>query len=390
MEVHFVTSIRDNIAPGLLLIASLVLFSGCGSADPVPAEENSITVGVKQAEIMDISRRVIFSGTLRGIREVNVMPELSTRIVQVSVRPGDYVRAGQVVVLLDSSGLQASYQQAQASYDQVLANKRNNDIQLEAAQKHYERTKTLYDSGVASEVELEAAQRNLDMLNTGAIEAALATAEAGLKQIQDQLDKCTITAPIGGLVGAVNATVGQYSNPGAPLTVISDSSRLKTEILVSGSEINYLHVGDAVELKVAAVGSQLYPGTVTSVAPVANAQTQSFTVEVTMDNADQSVKSGMFAEVNADTIGRTGVIGLPTDAVLINGGKNVVYVLTEDMRAHEIPIEVGIYNHDFIEILSGIEPGQTVIVSGNTLISEGVKVKTIQEDTPDLEEAADE
>jgi RND family efflux transporter MFP subunit len=372
-----VVNIQKKITAGLLFAACALMFSGCSSGEAPPAEENSITVGVASAEYMDISRRVVFSGTLRGVREVNVMPEISARITQVLVQPGAAVSAGQAVAYLDASNFSAAYQQAQAGYEQVLASKRNNDIQLEAAQKNYERTKTLYDSGVASALELEAAQRNVDLLGTGAVEAALATAEAGLQQIQDQLAKCTITTPIGGLVGDIHASAGQYSSPGVPLLVVSDSSRLKTDILVSASEINYLHGGDAVDIKVTAVRPEAYAGVVTAVAPVANAQTQSFTVEVTMDNAAASVKSGMFAEVSADTIGRTGVLGVPTDAVLINAGKNVVYVLTEDLRAHEVEVVTGIYNHDYIEIVSGLELGQAVIVSGNTLVSEGVKVKTV-------------
>jgi RND family efflux transporter MFP subunit len=379
---------RKKKATGLLLIAGLLLFSGCSASEPAPAEENSIAVGTASAQIMDISRRVVFSGTLKGIREVNVVPEVSARIVQVTVKPGDRVRAGQVLVSLDTSNFQASYAQALAGYEQVMANKRNNDIQLEAAQKNYERTKTLYDAGAASELELESAQRNVDLMGTGAIEAALATAEAGLQQIKDQLAKCTVTAPLDGLVGDVNAAAGAYSSPGVPLMVVSDSSRLKTEILVSGSEISYLHVGDPVAVKVAAVRAEPYAGSVTAVAPVANAQSQSFTVEVTMDNADSLVLSGMFAEVSADTIGREGVLGLPTDAVLINGGQSVVYVIDAESRAHQLEVETGIYNHDYIEIISGLTVGQKVIVSGNTLVSEGVKVKAAEDSPAPQEEAA--
>jgi hypothetical protein len=98
----------------------------------------------------------------------------------------------------------------------------------------------------------------------------------------------------------------------------------------------------------------------------------------------------MFAEISADTLGHDRVLGLPTDAVLINAGQSVVYMISAEGRAHQVEVETGIYNPDYTEITGGVRAGQAVIVAGNTLVSEGVKVKTAADQSAPREEAANE
>ena len=103
-------------------------------------------------------------------------------------------------------------------------------------------------------------------------------------------------------------------------------------------------------------------------------------MKVDVNDADHRIKSGMFAKVMLDTRSSLQTMALPINAVISKAGQSYVYLATEEGRAHQVEVVTGIRNQDYIEIISGLEYGQEIITAGNTLVSEGSRIKVLNEE----------
>lgn len=360
----------------LALVLFLSLLSGCGKEKEV-VKETELSVSTIKAEKRNVAQAVKYPGTVRGINEVYIMPKVSARVTAIHVKSGDRVSAGQTILTLDSSDYEAGIRQAEAGIAIAEASKRTNDIRLEDAQLNYERTQKLFAAGAASQQQLEAAQSAVDMLETGSIEAALEQAQAGLMLAQNQLSHCTITSPINGVVGSVNLSLGDTASPSSPAATVSDTSRLEIETLVSESEVSYIQTGAVVDVLVKAAGEKPFKGKVDSVSSVPDPMKRNYTVKVVLDNPDNKIKSGMFAEVLISTVSKNDVIAVPLAAVIPRSGRQIIYTVDSKNRAREIDVETGLRDNNYVEIVSGLKAGEQVIIKGNTLVNNGTLVKVV-------------
>ena len=360
----------------IMFLSCTLLLSGCSDTQE-KAQESELTVKVAQAKSGYIAKTSKYSGIVRGINEVNVMPKAAARVTSINVKPGDYVKAGQVLITLDSSDYEAAIRQAEAAVEMAEAGKRANDIQKATALANYERTLALHESGAVSDSQLEAAKAQYDALNSGSAEAAIEQAQAGLQQAQNSCGNCTITSPINGIVGTIGLSLGEMALMQSPAAVISDTSRLEIEIQVSESEIAYIQEGSEVQVTVSAVRQEPLKGKVASVSAAADPGSRNYIVKITMDNPDNLIRSGMFAQVALATVSEENALCVPRNAVTPKGSRSVVYIVDEDSRAHLLEVETGIENSNLIQITKGLKEGQEVIEKGNTLVSDGSKVRVV-------------
>ncbi|MCB8816172.1 efflux RND transporter periplasmic adaptor subunit [Desulfosporosinus shakirovi] len=364
----------------VILVGSLLLISGCSPQMPSSAVESAVTVNVGIAESRDIHGSISYSGRLKASREVQVLPQTSARILSINVSEGQDVGTGQTLMTLDNSSLQASLKKAEAQVASAKANQVNNQIKLEAAGKSYERTKSLYDAGATTQVELENAKDAYDSLNTGSVEAAVAEAEAALLEIQEQIEYTSITAPVSGTIGRIDASIGDYVNTSNTVAVISDPQELKIEIMVGESDISIMKLNTKVDVYVKSVNPDPLSGTISSIASVLAANSSMYPVTITLDNVNGVVKSGMYAEVSIAASGVQSALCIPLSSIIPDNGVNVVYSVTEEKgetRAARVEVETGINDGDYVQILSGLKAGDKVVTLGNTLISDG-SLLTIQ------------
>lgn len=368
--------IKRSLSILLVLVLPLVFLGGCGKEKEV-VKETRLSVSTVKAEKRDIAQAVKYPGTVRGVNEVYIMAKIPARVTGVYVKPGDRVSAGQTLMTLDSSDFQAGIRQAEAGVAAAEAGKRQHDIQLENARLNYDRTKKLFEAGAASQQQLEAAESAVRALETGSIEATLQQAQAGLLAAQSQLNNCTVTSPINGTVGSVALSLGETANPSSPAATVSDTSRLEIETLVGESEISYIKPGNSVDILVKAVSDEPFKGTVSSVAGVADPMKRNYSVKVVLDNPDNKIKSGMFAEVLISTESKADVLTVPLAAVLPRGGREIVYVVDGKNRARELDVKTGLRDNKYVEITSGLKAGERVITKGNTLVNNGTLVRVI-------------
>lgn len=361
----------------LVITMSITLsLGGCSQSQEI-VQESELTVKVAKAAIQPIAKTSQYSGSIRGINEVYVMPKAVARVTAINVKPGDPVKQGQVLITLDSSDYEAGIRQAEAALGMAEAGKRANDINKANAKANYERTLTLHEGGAVSDSQLEAAKAQYDGLNSGSAEAAVEQARAALQQALNSIGHCTITAPISGIVGSIGLSLGEMANMQSPAAIISDTSRLEVEVQVSESEISYVKEGSEVQVTVSAVRAEPFKGIVDSVSVAADPSSKNYRVKIAMDNPEGLIKSGMFARVALDTVAETQALCVPRNAVIPKGSLSVVYLVDEDSRARMLEVETGIENSNYIQISKGLKEGQEVIEKGNTLVSDGSKVRVV-------------
>lgn len=354
---------RTYLGLVLLLMAAL-LMSGCGKKEEV-IKETEISVNTAQAQERSIAKSTRYAGTVRGQNEVYLLPKAAARVTAIMVKPGDKVGQGQVIMTLDSSDYQAGAAQAQAGLKAA-------QIQLESARSNLERTQKLHDAGAASPQQLEAATSGYEAAQVGVEQGNAALAMASI-----QLNNCTLTSPISGVVGNINLSLGDTANPASPAAIISETSQLEIEVMVSESEISFIQTGSSVDVYIKAVSDKPFTGQVATVATVPDTVKRNYPVKITLDNPEGKIRSGMFAEVAVNTVSKNNVVCVPTNAVVPKGARTVVYVVDDKKRAREREVEVGIENNQYVEIAKGLKTGEKVITKGSTLVAEGTLVRVV-------------
>jgi RND family efflux transporter MFP subunit len=349
--------------------------NGCGSAVAPTGNEASVTVGTAVAEVNDIDKYVTYSGRVRGSNEVTILPKISSRVTTIHLRAGDSVSAGQVIATLDSSDLEAAMAQTRAALISAQSSQASNQIRIDSAERNYERMRSLYESGAISSQALESARDELNALRSGSVSANYAQIEASARSLEQQLQNCQITSPISGIVGWIDLSVGQTVNPQAPVAIINPGADLEVELMITESDISYLSAGQSVEVSIKAIDLSKIAATIKSVSSVADQLSRNYPVLVALENPDGMIKSGMFSEIRLSTLHKSGVVCVPLSAVIPQEGDSVVFLVNAENRAEKVSVKTGVNDGLNIEITQGLQSGQSVVTSGNTLVQNGSLLK---------------
>ena len=408
------------------LIVAATLLTGCGKAkEPAAAEaEPAVPVMVETAVLGAIDHVVTADAILSPINLANVTPKISAPVRRFLVNRGDHVRAGQLIAELESGDLAAAAEEAKFQYQQaqaaaatttgatVVEDQTKAQADVQSAQSAFDAAKKLYDSRVAlqkegalaqkqvdetrlqmvqSQTQLETAQQHLRSLNSvsrqEAVKGAQAQANAAKAHADTlgvQLSYARILSPINGIVADRPANTGEMVAAGMPMISIVDISQVRAIANVPVKDAASIRVGRPA--RVAGPDGDI-PGTVTVVSPSANPNATTVEVWVQIANPGERLKPGATARVSiiAETIQNTLVV--PTSA-LLNGdeGKQKVMVISADSVAHERPVTVGVRQGARVQILSGIQPGDQVVVSGGLGLEDKGKVSIQQPKSEDDDE----
>lgn len=405
----------------LMLCVSVAVFSGCGKKEENTAAKSTSAVNVTVHKVSknDINSEVTYTGEIKASEESDVSPEISATIQAINCEIGDHVNAGDVLAVLDDTSYRLAYNQAQAAYNSAVAsyNSATNgsmkqtksqletalssaEIQYNNALDNYNRQKELYDVGAISKVALESAETslknaelNLESAKTtynitiGEInedtkisaQATVDSAKAALAIAENNLNNTRIVAPISGYVASKNGNMGQMAVAGSPMFSIKSSDIVNVEISVTESVIPYITTDTKATISVETADVSNIEGVVTAVNTVKSSVTGMYTVKIRINNDNNVLKIGMMANVVLQTEAKKDAVIIPTDSVMQENNEYYVYVVTGD-TAEKRKIETGITNNNFTEVVSGIENGETVVVSGKEYISEkNNKVNIVEE-----------
>lgn len=299
-----------------MALTSMLLISACAKREAVKAE-----VPTEAAATRDIVLSVAATGTVEPINLVEVKSKASGQIVKMPVEIGSVVRAGDLLVQIDTRDVQNAFDQAQAA--SVAAEAR---AEISAAQR--KRADELFAGRVVTAVEHESA-----VLDDANAQAALIKARTDLDIAKQKLEDATVRAPIAGTILDKPVAVGQVISSatssvsgGTTILKMADLSRVRMRTLVAESDIGRVHPGEDASIVVDAYSDRPFKGTVEKIEPQAVVQQSvtMFPVLVSIDNEDGLLMPGMNGEVTVQVDAHLGVVAVPVDAV--RSGKDLASV----------------------------------------------------------------
>jgi RND family efflux transporter MFP subunit len=323
--------------------------AACGRHEAPKATEAPVgpTRDVTTAEVVRSggAGEVAVPAAVQARKRAALSARMPASVVELPYQEGQWVKAGAVVVRLDDGALRAAAAAAEAG--------------LKAAQSDLERTKALLEKGAATPRELEQ------------MTAAASGAQARLTAAKDGLSYSALRAPFDGRVAARRANLGDVVNPGMPLIEIEGEGGLELRATVESEIAATLRPGSKLK---AVVDGQPAPlaATVVAVAPSGDATTHRFEVKADLPAAS-GLRAGLFARLLIPGVVADPRITVPATAIFERGGLTGLFVVT-DGRARLRWVAVGARDGDTVEIRAGVEPGERVVLEPSGLV-DGAPVK---------------
>jgi len=352
------TTIRGSAA----LLALMLATAGCGGGDtPDAARGQEVQVRTATAQVATVPRTITATGSLAAEKSITVSTRMMGWVKRIHVSEGQAVAAGDSLLSIDDTDLLAKRAQAEAAIVEaraVLAN----------AQKTAERFERL-------RAEKSVSQAQLDDVLTGRDRAiaGVRMAEAGLREVEVHLSYLDITAPTDGVVARKMVEEGDMANPGAPLLVLEQTGRMKAVAHVGEKDVSRIAAGDIVTIDVSSLDGAVFEAPLTKVIPAANPGSRTYDVEALLDNADGRLRSGMFARMTL-TVGERESVFVTAEAVVRRGQLTGVWTMDANGVAGLRWLRLG---HEYgadVEVLAGLDGGETLIVSADRPLAEGDRV----------------
>ena len=383
-------------------------------ANVFKADDSAVKVEVEEVQKGTVIRKVNASGKIQPIKEIKISATTSAWVTDITVKEGDRVQAGQLLITLDAKQHLATVEQATSSVNSAKAS-----LKQVSAQK--KRMESLYAQKLISEQELESITAQYE-LNVNQLKQA----KAALSSREDELSKLKMTAPSDGIVTRINIEIGEMAVgsmfQAATLMTIADLTKLEVEIDVNENDVVHIAIGDTTEIEVDAFQDTMLYGVVSEIAHVAETsnfgtqeQVTNFKVKIRMLHSHPQIRSGMSANTNIITDIRNDVLTIPIQSLTVRpegydkeidekeenveededkkyrSGNNkkemielVFVVQNEPADGKEIkgkngpfaiakPVKVGISSETHYEIVSGLDAGEKVVSGSYKAISRDLK-----------------
>ena len=363
----------------VFVLVTVLVTAGCGgNQDEAANTDHAVLVAVAEVEKGPLSRGDILTGKVSAKAEVNLVTKMPGKVAAVMVDVGDRVQAGQTLLRLESTELQAQLSQAEAGVTAAESALLQAELAYKQAEADYKRMKFLHDQGAIPDADFEKVEMNYEL----ARDRAERQAPAGLKQAKGQLEfvqanvnNTILTSPISGIVAARNVNAGELAGQTMPVLTIMNFDSVVVGTNASEQQVNKIKAGQEVTVRISAVSSEPLTGKVTSVSPAADPRARTYPVKVEVPNPEHLIKPGMFAEVDLSVAGDE-VILVPRDAVVHRSGTSAVFVLTDDETSVQFrQVVTGGSDGKNIAVLEGLQEGEKVVISGQESLESGAKVQ---------------
>lgn len=458
-----------SFAYGLVVVCAVLLasagLSGCANHEEAPSAPAAALNGPRILKVgPDVEKRLDIrtdevheegiavplhlTGRIEpdNHKEVDIHTRIAGRLTSILVKPGETVRQGQVMALVDSqeiSDIQSELIEARSKltiarlhqererqiYEEQIkrptslitarANFDEAKVQEHLYETEFKRIKGLYDEKIAAAKDFVAAQAKLSTAKTHLKEAevtlereehlyrnrAMLKRDYQLAQAEEErarnhvntltqrlfflgcdkamVDKVVatgqiqgnvkITAPITGVVTYRDISQGELVQPSTVLFTISDLSTMLLRVDLPEVDLPKVKMGDTVKIRISSYPGEVFYGTISYISVLVNEQTRTVSLRARLDNADHRLKKFMFAEIDLKGTPKT-VLACPKDAIQENHGEKLVFVKTVD-GFEERHVKTGIEGDHFVEILTGLKPGEKVATQGSLMLKNEITFK---------------
>jgi RND family efflux transporter MFP subunit len=325
--------------------ASLIIGGEEGHAN-VPKDAPALTAPVVTVTRQTVDSVVTAAGALNSRNTSVLSSKIMGKVISLGAREGDHVKAGKVLMRIESGEITAQVVQAQAAY--------NN------AKLQYDRIKSLFDAQASTQMEMDQATLGLE------------TAKAGLSAAKAMESYTVITAPIDGQITEKRINVGEMAMPGQPVLKIEDNQHLRLEVTVQEQDILQVQPGKKVAVRIDAMPGRELAGTVAQVVQASDVRTHSFIVKVDVP-AEKGLITGMYGKAFFSTGSREAIV-VPRSAVVELSGITGVYIIGGEGRAVFQMLQLGPQHGADVEVQTGLANGDRVIADNTLGRIEGRKI----------------
>lgn len=374
-----------------LILPALLALAGCGHKDaPAPQKAVATTAhSVSTITATTVEWPVVreTAGTVRARTSASVSARIMAYVREVRVQQGDSVRAGQVLLTLDTKELDSAQRQAEESQREArsMDAEVNGGIaaakaQLELTQTTFRRMRDLFEKRSISNQEFDEAQAKVRLAEANfemaqakrkQLEASIAQAGEAVKSAGIMRDYTQVTAPFAGVITDKRVEPGTLATPGAPLLIIEQAGAYRLEVPVDESLLSTLKRGQRIEVQLEALDRTL-TASIGEIVPVVDAATRSITVKLDLP-AMANLRSGMSGRARfSDGVARALVI--PANALRNDGSLQTLFVADGGVARNRM-VTLGDHRGDQIQILTGLSEGERVIAPLPSTLRDGDRVE---------------
>jgi len=398
----------------LPIVIVLLIFAIIGKKQGWFGKALTVKVAVENAEKRVLVETITANGKIQPEKEVKISPDVSGEIVTLTIKEGDHVEKGQLLLRIKPDTYLSQRDRSMAAISSARARLAQSEAQFTQAELSFIRSEQLYEEQTISKSDYEQAQASYSVAKAevDAAKFSVISSEASLKEAEENLIKTSIYAPMSGTVSMLLVELGERvagTNlmAGTELLRVADLSRMEAQVEVNENDIVRVHLGDTALIDVDAYLDQKFKGIVTEIANSAKTtglsadQVTNFDVKILVlpesyqklvDAGDSNpFRPGMSASVDIQTQLKKDIITVPIQSVTTRTDttKTSVTLSDEDIRtlvfitdgeyALAKDVKTGIQDNNYIEIISGVEVGERVISAPFSAISKKLSDSTLVE-----------
>jgi RND family efflux transporter MFP subunit len=389
----------------IAICAFVLVFTSCaktkaeGGKSEAPREEAQI-VPVAKIGRADLTSDLALTAEFQPFQQIDVMAKIAGYLQSINVDIGSRVHEGQVLATLEIPEMDDDLTKAAAAIDQSEAEIATATDELQRAEAAHELAHLSYtrigdvvkkEPGLVPQQEVDEA-RSRDLVAEAQVSAAKSSlrtseqkarvARAEQSRLQTLHKYTTISAPFDGVVTRRYANVGSMIQAGTasqtqamPVVQLSQNNLLRLILPAPESVASHVHAGETLDVRVPSLG-RTFPGRVARFADQIRESTRTMDAEVDVPNPTLTLIPGMYAEVTLRLDERRNALAAPIDAVDRSGASPVVYSVVPPGVIHIVPVTIGMETEKWIEVLSGVQEGDVVIVGRHAGLKEGQRAQT--------------
>lgn len=343
------------------LVAAIIGLTGTIKAEKVRMTEekrqaiaterppaNVVLLEVTPSTMQD---RINLPGVIEPWEKLSLLSKVHGTVTDTLVQEGDRVTRGQVIARLDPADFQIARDSARAVYELAVADQ--------------QRLATLFRQDIIPRAQIEK------------MDAHVKTSKAALENAQLMLSRCTITAPISGVIRRLDAKEGLLLNVSDPVAEILQIDRVKAVVGIPESDVALVRNIEEVAVTIQALDDMEIIGRTHYLASSPENGARLYRLELAVDNRDHQILPGMFFRAQIVKKVYRDTVAVPIYAVIKRQDKQFVYVEKNGV-AHQLPVELGIIEDHMVQVTSGLSPGSRVVVEGHRDIDQGHKLNIVR------------
>ena len=353
-----------NNIPRFILLAMIVLIFvlmgsireqnkiiAAGKAAAVSPEKPKINVITLALSPTTITNRLNLPGSIEPWTKLRLMSKLRGTVVEVLVKEGDHVKKDDILARIEATDYQIALDRSEAAYN--------------LAKAEYKRDKTMYDKGVIATSALDTKKTRLQ------------TAKADYENARLLLSRATVTSPMDGVIRSLNAKVGLQLSIGDPIAEILEIDRLKGVVGIPESDVSAVRTLNSVDITIQALNDKKVTAKKYFLSPSPENIARLYNLELEINNSDGDILAGMF--IRADIIKKqeNNILKIPFYSVISRNNEQYVYI-EEDGIAKKKAVTLGIMEKWMVQVTSGLQNGDKVIIEGHRDVENEQKVKIVK------------